>query len=401
MRRLARCRTLLAAAAATTLAGVAAGSSGPVAAAAEHGRGSGTLSKDAEVEVVAEGLYSPRSLAWGPRGRLLVSETGKPPLTAPSECNMESEEIVVEMKCFGFTGSVADISSGKPRRIVENLPSALNLQDMIGPNGLAYSKGRLYTLQAGAPQAIPDDEWLSDGLRNKIKPVAGTLMDVTNPYRPRVVARPGEASYDYIKENPDPTPDFDVANPYSLIPRKRGGFYYVDAAANVLGKIDRWGRTEILTGFPPSEAGSDAVPTCVAEGRDRAVYVGTLTGHGNTGEEGAKAAKVYRYEPWSGDLEVWQEGFSAITGCGFGKKGDFYVTQATSSGFLPSPDDEGGSVIQIARDGTRTELAKGELFFPHGFLAGRDGSIYVTNKCLWWPPGTTGDWDGGEVIKIG
>jgi hypothetical protein len=395
---------LLAAAAATTLAGVAAGSSGPVAAAADHGRGSGTLSKDAEVEVVAEGLYSPRSLAWGPMGRLLVSETGTPPFEAPSECNMVSEEIVMEMKCLGFTGSVADITTGEPKRVVENLPSALNLQDMIGPNGLAYSKGRLYTLQAGAPQAIPDGpegEWLSDDLRNKVKPVAGTLLDVTNPQKPRVVARPGETDFDYVSENPDPTPDFDVANPYSLTAKKSGGFYYVDAGANVLGEIDRWGNTEVLTSFPLSPAGSDAVPTCVAEGPDRAVYVGELTGHGNTGDEGAKAAKVYRYEPWSGDLEVWQRGFSAITGCGFGKNGDFYVTQATSSGFLPSPDDEGGSVIQIGRDGTRTELAKGKLFFPHGFLAGPDGSVYVTNKCLWWPPGTTGDWDGGEVVKIG
>ncbi|AUH40615.1 ScyD/ScyE family protein [Streptomyces sp. CMB-StM0423] len=400
MRRLARCRMLLATAAATTLAGVAAGSSGPVAA-ADHGRGSGTLGKNAEVEVIAEGLYSPRSLTWGPGGRLLVSETGTPPLTAPSECNMVSEEIVFEMKCFGHTGSVADITNGTPKRIVENLPSALNLQDMIGPNGLAYSQGRLYTLQAGSPQTLPTDPWLSDGLRNKLKPYVGTLLDVTNPKKPRVAARPGAADYDYINENPDPTPDFDVTNPYSLTPKKGGGFYYVDAAANVLGEIDPWGNVEILTSFPLSQAGSDAVPTCVAQGPDRAVYVGELTGHGNTGEEGAKAAKVYRYEPWSGDLEVWQRGFSAITGCGFGKNGDFYVTQFTSTGFLPSPDDDGGSVIQIGRDGTRTELGKGKLFFPHGFLAGRDGSIYVTNKSLWWPPGTTGDWDKGEVVKIG
>jgi sugar lactone lactonase YvrE len=142
------------------------------------------------------------------------------------------------------------------------------------------------------------------------------------------------------------------------------------------------------------------VPTCLDVGRDGAVYVGQLTGHGNSGGAGATAANVYRYAPRSGRLTVWQTGFSAITGCGFGANGDFYVTELDTTGFLPTGDPN-GAVIQIAPDGRRTVLGQGKLFAPTGFLAGRDGSIYVANNTIWWPAGTIGEWNEGEVVKIG
>jgi hypothetical protein len=396
MRRVKTHLVLSAVLLATAFAGTGGGLSGQAAAASATPH-SGTLTSSAPLTVVARGLHSPRNLAWGPRGRMLVAETGAPPLTAPSECNFHSEEIVFEMRCFGMTGSIADVSSGTPKRIVTGLASNLNQQEMVGPNDLAYVDGKLYVLETGAPQVVPT--WLSPQLQAPLKRQYGALLDVTRGST-RVVANPGSVDYEWMKANPELQTSPPAANLYAMTPKPGGGFYTVDAAANTLDLVDRRGKVHVLAWFPRLPNGSDAVPTCLDVGPDGAVYIGQLTGHGNSGEAGAKAANVYRYSPRSGKLTVWQTGLGAITGCGFGAKGDFYVTQLSTTGFLPTGDPE-GVVVQIAPNGTRTVLGKGKLFAPSGFLAGDDGSIYVANNTIWWPAGTTGEWNEGEVVKIG
>jgi len=379
---------LFAVVAATTLAGVSAGPSGPVATAATY---PGELTSSAPVTVVASGLNSPRSLAWGPDGHLLVAETGAPPLTPPSACNFDSEEITFDMACYGLTGSIADVSSGTPVRIVTGLVSSLNSQNMVGPNDLAYVDGQLYTLLAGSPQAIPS--WLPEGLKGTLKELAGALLNVTGG-SVSIVAKPGKVDDLWVQKHPGLS-SFSLggANPHALTPKPGGGFYLVDAASNTLDSVDN-GSVRVLALIPASPNGTDSVPTCLDIGPDGAVYIGELTGFGSSGT----AASVYRYEPSSGSLTVWQSGFSAITGCGFGANGDFYVTEFTTTGF---PGYPAGVVIQISPDGTRTVLGEGQLFAPTGFLAGPDGSIYVANNTIWWPLGTTNRWNEGEVVKIG
>jgi hypothetical protein len=391
MRRLKTSRMLFAVVAATALAGMGAGPSGPVAKAATY---PGELTSSAPVTVVASGLNSPRSMTWGPDGHLLVAEMGSPPLTPPSACNFNSEEIKFDMMCFGLTGSISDISSGTPVRIVTGLLSSLAEQNMVGPNDLRYVDGQLYTLLAGSPQAIPS--WVPAGLKGTLKELAGALINVTGGSI-SIVAKPGKVDDLWVQKHPELS-SFSLggANPHAMTPKPGGGFYLVDAASNTLDSVDN-GRVRVLAFIPRTPAGSDSVPTCLDMGPDGAVYIGELTGFGNSGT----AANVYRYEPWSGQLTVWQSGFSAITGCGFGASGDFYVTEFDTTGFPPTgyPD---GVVIQISKeDGTRTVLAAGKLFAPTGFLAGPDGSIYVANNTIWWPPGTTGRWNEGEVVKIG
>ncbi|MEO3764682.1 ScyD/ScyE family protein [Streptomyces sp. B5E4] len=384
MRSLKRFRMPLAVAAATALAGVAAGPSGPVAAAE---KGSGTLSGDAAVEVIAKGLHSPRDLTWTPEGRLLVSEAGG------IEQLCDNADIMTA-KCFSTTGAITDITDGKPKRIIEGLASNVNNAEVVGPNAMVYSGGKLHILQAGHSIGLPG--WLPRDLSHTLKSQYGRVLQVKGK-KVRAVANPGAASYKWMHENPDLTSEDPTANPVSLAAKPGGGFYYVDAAANILGEIDRRGNVKVLKWFPKAPNGSDAVPTCVDVGPDGAVYAGQLTGFGNTGN---KAANIYRYDPKTGELKVWESGFATISGCGFGANGDFYVTQFDKTGF-PPPGDPEGVVVQIAKDGTRTVLGEGKLFAPQGFLAGPDGSIYVANNTVWYPVGTTNRWDQGEVVKIG
>ncbi|WP_407561143.1 ScyD/ScyE family protein [Streptomyces sp. 184] len=384
MRSLKRFRMPLAVAAATALAGVAAGPSGPVAAAE---KGSGTLSGDAPVEVIADGLQSPRDLAWTPGGRLLVSEAGGIKQLCDSADLMTA-------KCFSTTGAITDVTDGEKKPFVQGLASNVNNAEVVGPNAMEYVNGRLHVLQAGHSIGLP--EWLPRDLSNTLKGQAGRVLQIKGS-KVRAFANPGATGYQWMKDNPDLVTEDPTSNPTSMAAKPGGGFYYVDAAANILGEVDRKGKVKVLKWFPKTPNGADAVPTCVDVGPDGAVYAGQLTGFGNTGQN---AANIYRYDPKTGELKVWESGFATISGCGFGANGDFYVTQFDVTGF-PSPGDPQGVVVQIAKDGTRTDLGLGKLFAPQGFLAGPDGSIYVTNNSVWYPVGTTNRWDKGEVVKIG
>jgi hypothetical protein len=379
MRRHRKRQALIAAVGAAALVGlgVGAGPSGLVAQAAT--RHLADLSSSASVTVVASGLNGPRNLIWGPDGHLLVSEAGTPPTTC------------VGTQCFGLNGSISDISSGTPTRIVTGLATYSDKGYVVGVDGLAYVHHHLYTLVthtplASVPSGIPAD------LTAELTRQFGALLDLTGG-KISVVTNPGDVDYQWALEHESLAPhDFPDSNPYDLVPKPGGGFYLVDAASDTLDSIDRWGHVRVLAFIPNTPAGTDSVPTCLARGPGGAVYVGELTGYGNS----ATAANVYRYTPWNGSLTVWQSGFSAINGCGFGANGDFYVTEFDTTGLLPT-STLAGAVIQISHDGTRTVLGDGQLTGPGGFLAGRDGSIYVVNNQLSTGTGA----QTGEVVRIG
>lgn len=387
MRRRRRGQLVLATVvAASALAGVSARPSGPAANAAT---GPGALTSSSPVTVVASGLDNPRNLAWGPDGHLLVAEAG----ITPSLCESTGS---TTKYCYGLTGEISDISSGTPVPIVTGLASIINSEEeVLGADGLAYVHGQLYTTVTQSPEVVPPG--LPADLTTELETQYGALLNETDG-RIRVVANPGNVDYYWSQAHQSlgasPT-DFPAANPYGLTPKPGGGFYLVDSGSNTLDSVDRRGNVHVLAFIPHTSAGTDAVPTCVAVGPEGSVYIGEITGFGNS----ATAANVYRYEPRNGSLTVWQSGFSAINGCGFAANGDFYVTELDTTGFPPAGNPD-GAVIQISHNGTRTVLGAGQLFAPGGFLADPDGSIYVSNHSLMWPPGT-GSSTGGEVVRIG
>ncbi|MDD1056786.1 ScyD/ScyE family protein [Streptomyces cocklensis] len=369
----------MATAAAAALAGLSAGPSGPVAQAATR---PAELSSNAPVNVVASGLNGPRGLVWGPHGHLLVGEAG----TIPSLCDTTNPAGV---NCFGLTGSIADVSSGTPVRIRTGLASLLNGGEMVGPDDLEYVDGHLYALEPASPEFVPAGlPGLTPALSATLTTQYGALLDVTGG-TPKVIANPGDVDYQWA-------PDHD-GNPYALAANPRGGFYVIDGGSNTLDSIDSNGNVRVLALVPNTPGGANSVPTCLDIGPDGAVYIGELTGFGGT----ATDANIYRYAPRTGALTVWQSGFSAVNGCGFGANGDFYVTEFDTTGFPSQDVPPTGAVIQIGRDGRRTALGGDKLFAPAGFLAGRDGSIYVSNYSSLWPFGDPAYSTAGQVVRIG
>jgi hypothetical protein len=59
-------------------------------------------------------------------------------------------------------------------------------------------------------------------------------------------------------------------------------------------------------------------------------------------------------------------------------------------------------VVRIDRHGHRTHLGVGKLFFPSGFAAGSDGSIYVSNCSIAPASGLSPQLckNGGQVVRI-
>jgi hypothetical protein len=343
------------------------------------------------VTVIAKHLNNPRALAFDQNGNLWVAEAGR----GGAEC-VATPGAPTDPTCFGTTGSLSKIrGDGTVSRVFNGLASAAaqNGTTAIGPDGLSILRDGIYTVSGENDLVIP--QGLSPGLTVRLLAQAGHLLrgnlsDSGDGLA--ALADPGAFDYTWSNEHKSINPQYPDANPYGVLARTNL-IYVVDAAANTLDSIDRHGNIQILAVFPDPPA-SDAVPTCVAQGRDGALYIGELTGVGN----GPGSADVFKFTT-GGGLTVWQTGFSAITGCGFGSDGSFYVTELDTVGFPPS-GPPGGDVVRIAPNGTRTVLGTGQLFFPNGFAAGPDGAIYVSNWSI-LPGSDPHGGPTGEVVRIG
>lgn len=335
------------------------------------------------VTVVAQGLNNPRGLAFGPDGQLYVAEAG----TGGSSCLAGPRGPA----CFGRTGSISRLVNGHVHRIVTGLVSIASPggQGATGPDGLSQREdGGLYTIITASPQQIPPG--LSPGLTEALRDQLGQLIRVNTNGDFRTIASVGTYDYRWSNRHPHLTPQFPDANPYAVLALENQ-IYVVDAASNTLDRVSADGSVTVLAFFPNPPV-SDAVPTCLAQGADGALYVGELTGEGNA----PGSAVVWRVVPGQMPV-VWQSGFTAITGCGFGSDGSFYVTEFQTGGLgAASP---AGDVVRISENGARRVLGAGQLFLPNGFLAGPDGSVYVSNWSVM--PGTSSQGSPtGEVVRI-
>jgi hypothetical protein len=168
-----------------------------------------------------------------------------------------------------------------------------------------------------------------------------------------------------------------------------------DAGGNDLLEISANGSIRTLAVFPNQMApapGSgtlipaEPVPTTVAWGPDGSYYVGQLTGFPFQ----PSSANVYRVPANGGTPTVALSGFTNITSIAFGPDGSLYVLEISKNGLLSQ--NPLGALIKVQPDGTRTELAAGQLFMPGGVVVTSSGAVYVTNWSVL--PG------GGQVLRV-
>ena len=326
--------------------------------------------------VVADGLHSPRGLDFGPGGILYVAESG-------------------DATHGGAVLKIVNSASEHPtvRTVIGDLPTVGDEGEFIGIDGISV-RGRgvnqtIYGVFGLAPQIVGPDF----GRVVKINR-AGTLSTITNV---------GEFDFDWGRAHSFLWEEFvnGDANPYGILALP-GHLYVVDAGENTLNEIHPDGSVDILAYFP-NEPIRDAIPTCVRQGPDGALYIGTLS-FVDSAVLGP-SAKVYRVdpsqanlaEPWNTPMTVWASGLWPINGCDFGANGTLYVSQLFTNPawlFSGGTAPANGDVVAIpwASPSTHRSLTGATLGTTGGVAVGPNGTVFVSNN-------TVGP--GGQVLRLG
>jgi len=339
------------------------------------------------VTIVAEGLESPRGMAFGPDGSLYVVEAG----TAGDECVEVPEPPAFgdPILCFGATGAIVRIAEGTQEWIVTGLPSHRTGGQITGVQDIAVGEEGQIVFTTGYAQ--------DPAYRDELSTIAVMMGRLYSALPSGTLEPIADLAAHELATNPE-TAGGDHSNPFGVA-IVADGYVVVDSAGNDLLHVASDGTVSTLAVFPPQlvEGPSGtmvemaSVPTSVTIGPDGAYYVGEFTGFPFT----PGAARIWRVVPGE-EPEVFATGFTAVIDLTFDVDGSLYVLEAVQNGLGaidPSdPASLAGALIRVAPDGSRTVIDATPLIFPTSVAIGPDGALYVTNNGI--VPGQ------GQVLRI-
>ncbi|MGN6609907.1 MAG: ScyD/ScyE family protein [Jatrophihabitans sp.] len=335
--------------------------------------------------VVVSGLAAPRGITFDARGTMYVAESG----VAGSGENGLTDTGAVSAYRWGHT--VPSWTTGFSSLYSTEDPSAP--PDVLGPEGLsALSHGCRMRHDACRVRLITSES--TPGI------LAATHGAVDDPQAGRLfgldprsghateLADVGSQSYAFTTANQALFPsDFPDSNPFGvLVTRGRHGAvrtFVADAGANTISEIGRDGSARVIAYIPNETGGAmrDATPTCIAEGPDGWLYVGTLDLVSNLfiGLPGGQS-HVYRVNPdanFPTVPSVWASGLTTVTGCTFDDRGNFWATEMFAGGADAATP---GDVVRIPfrHPDQQTHYGAGTLVLPGSIAQGPDDALYVT-----------------------
>jgi hypothetical protein len=349
-----------------------------------------------KLSVMASGLNNPRGVAFA-HGRLYVAEAG----TGGTDCPAGAKGPEGGPLCVGRTGALAVVSNGVAHPVRTGLFSISDVPGGLAAEGIASVVGTktglrvLYSSSGvGLLTSLPHGATLTPADNSAARHQLGMLTSVIVGHE-TVLADVGDSDFSWSAVHQNLVPgQFPDANPNALT-QIGNTTYVVDAGSNTLNSVDNHGNVRQLAFFPNSGS-SDSVPTCVAVGPDGNLYVGQLA-------PGAppNAGKIYRYNVARGRLSVWKTGFNVVDGCGFDQAGNFYAVEFQAHGFNPSPSgNPAGDIVKIAKNGKRSVLGAGQLFYPQGFATDSRGNIYVSNWSIMTGTPARPGAPTGQVVRL-
>lgn len=325
---------------------------------------------------IVSGLDAPRGITIGPDGRLYVTETGH----GGDDC-IDSPR---GQMCVGATAGISVIEDGAAQRVLDELPSMVIGQEVIGPADVAIKEDGTLVIPmplGGGPElrdAVPAPlnehlGWLVTAKDGVITPVADLVQ--------------WEA--DHNPDSADPGSSVD-SNPNGVALLPDGGTLVADAGGNDILWVGADGTVVPVATFPvamfpaptdPSAAPdpsaepvmipTQAVPTSVVVGPDGAMYVSFLKGFPFP-VGGSDVLKVQQ----DGTSEVYASGFTNVIDLAFAADGTLYVLEMFHNGLLSG--DVSGGLWSVPPGGGEATLVSTDLLMPGGITIDEAGTIYVT-----------------------
>ncbi|PSR53486.1 ScyD/ScyE family protein [Adhaeribacter arboris] len=253
-----------------------------------------------KVKDYASGLKSPLGLALDAKQQLWVTELG----TGKDD------------------GTVSVFVNGKKNVVIEDFPSTIGDEGLVGLNHLLVKDGMAYILHTNGYLYKADISSFTPG---------DTPLKAKNLEKENI----GAFVLDYDFEA-----DTEESNPYNLTAGPVGDIFITDAAANAVIRRSLSGELSVFTTFPnianPTPVGPPsihAVPTSIAFNK-QTFYVTTLTGFPfPTGQ-----ARIFSVD-LSGKVSLYQDGFTTLTNMTFDPVYNPVVVehaQFTQQGFAPN-----------------------------------------------------------------
>ncbi len=312
-----------------------------------------------DAEVVAEGLNSPRGIAFDEDGNLYVAEAGS-----------GGEKVLLEVEG-------AQISGGLTSQVSMITPDGAK---SVAVGNLTSATDPFASAALGVIRALPvgDSLWLvlSDAQSMTVFSDAIVEIDKTTT---RVKTYIDLRTYEETN-NPDGTEEI-LSNPADIAIGPDGNLYIVDTGANTLLIWTPDDGLQVLHAWT-----DNPVPTSIEFAENGEIYIGFL-GQGLA----PGAAKI---EHWSADgselLETFP-GLTNVTDILVDSAGNLYAVQLMilgEQGALP----DSGSVVLVTADAI-TPVLEG-LNTPYGIAQDGEGNIFVSTNSAYVEP------DTGAIVRV-